>query len=78
MGVNYMVIGDPGVGKTTVVPRPPRQYPEEQPQGKVLFISAEMTEIDLASTLSAIRKSGNRRFCSSKAISKENIGTGKT
>ena len=47
-GVNYMVIGDPGVGKTTVILDMLSNLKREQPGIKCLFVSAEMNEIDLA------------------------------
>lgn len=47
-GVNYMVIGDPGVGKTTIILDMLSDIRERHPGVKVLFISAEMNEIDLA------------------------------
>lgn len=47
-GVNYMVIGDPGVGKTTIVLDLLADIKFNQPEAKVLFISAEMNEVDLA------------------------------
>ena len=47
-GVNYMVIGDPGVGKTTIILDILSDIRAQQPGVKVLFISAEMNEIDLA------------------------------
>lgn len=47
-GVNYMVIGDPGVGKTTIILDMLSDIRERHPGVKVLFISAEMSEIDLA------------------------------
>lgn len=47
-GVNYMVIGDPGVGKTTIILDILSDISRVQPDVKVLFISAEMNEIDLA------------------------------
>ena len=47
-GVNYMVIGDPGVGKTTIILDILSDISRVQPGVKVLFISAEMNEIDLA------------------------------
>ena len=47
-GVNYMIIGDPGVGKTTIILDLIANI-DRQNQGKrILFISAEMNEIDLA------------------------------
>ena len=47
-GVNYMIIGDPGVGKTTIILDLLSNLRLVNPGIKVLFISAEMTEIDLA------------------------------
>lgn len=47
-GVNYMVIGDPGVGKTTIILDMLANIQQQQPQLRILFISAEMNEIDLA------------------------------
>ncbi|MBQ6535095.1 MAG: hypothetical protein IJI37_07970 [Opitutales bacterium] len=47
-GVNYMVIGDPGVGKTTIILDMLANLQEINPKLKILFISAEMNEIDLA------------------------------
>ncbi len=47
-GVNYMVIGDPGSGKTTIILDMLANIQKHHPQAKVLFISAEMNEIDLA------------------------------
>ena len=47
-GVNYMVIGDPGTGKTTVVLDMIANIMTTSPQTRILFISAEMNEIDLA------------------------------
>ena len=47
-GVNYMVIGDPGVGKTTIVLDMIANIQAQYPQTRILFISAEMNEIDLA------------------------------
>lgn len=47
-GVNYMVIGDPGVGKTTIILDILSDISRVHPDVKVLFISAEMNEIDLA------------------------------
>jgi predicted ATP-dependent serine protease len=46
-GVNYMVIGDPGVGKTTVMLDLIANIKANNPNIKTLFISAEMNEIDL-------------------------------
>lgn len=47
-GVNYMIIGDPGVGKTTVILDMLANFRKYHPAAKILFISAEMNEIDLA------------------------------
>lgn len=47
-GVNYMVIGDPGVGKTTIIMDMLSDIKMISPAARVLFISAEMNEIDLA------------------------------
>jgi len=47
-GVNYMVIGDPGVGKTTIILDMLSNIRANNPGTRVLFISAEMNEIDLA------------------------------
>ncbi len=47
-GVNYMVIGDPGVGKTTIILDLLSDLRRVQSHIRVLFISAEMNEIDLA------------------------------
>ena len=47
-GVNYMVIGDPGVGKTTIILDLLSNIRNLTPGVRVLFISAEMNEIDLA------------------------------
>ena len=47
-GVNYMVIGDPGVGKTTIILDLLSNIRQQHPGARVLFISAEMNEIDLA------------------------------
>ena len=46
-GVNYMIIGDPGVGKTTVILDMLANMQRSYPQARILFISAEMNEIDL-------------------------------
>ena len=46
-GVNYMVIGDPGVGKTTLILELLSDLSLYN-SAKVLFVSAEMNEIDLA------------------------------
>lgn len=47
-GVNYMVIGDPGVGKTTIILDLIANIGRQAPETRILFISAEMNEIDLA------------------------------
>ncbi len=47
-GVNYMIIGDPGVGKTTIILDLLANIRSFNPGVRVLFISAEMNEIDLA------------------------------
>lgn len=47
-GVNYMIIGDPGVGKTTIILDLLSNIRQFNPGVRVLFISAEMNEIDLA------------------------------
>ena len=46
-GVNYMIIGDPGVGKTTIILDLLSNIRNCNPGARVLFISAEMNEIDL-------------------------------
>lgn len=47
-GVNYMIIGDPGVGKTTVILDMLANIQQNYASSRLLFISAEMNEIDLA------------------------------
>lgn len=47
-GVNYMIICDPGVGKTTIILDMLANIRIVQPRTRILFISAEMNEIDLA------------------------------
>lgn len=47
-GVNYMIIGDPGVGKTTVILDLIANISRHAQGARILFISAEMNEIDLA------------------------------
>lgn len=47
-GVNYMIIGDPGVGKTTIILDMIANIQLRNSTIKILFISAEMNEIDLA------------------------------
>ena len=46
-GVNYMIIGDPGVGKTTIILDMLANIHVAQPAARILFISAEINEIDL-------------------------------
>jgi DNA repair protein RadA/Sms len=47
-GVNYMIIGDPGVGKTTIILDLIANIARYAEGTRILFISAEMSEIDLA------------------------------
>ena len=47
-GVNYMIIGDPGVGKTTIILDLIANIGRQAVGTRILFISAEMNEIDLA------------------------------
>ena len=47
-GVNYMIIGDPGVGKTTIILDMLANIQARNKSIKILFVSAEMNEIDLA------------------------------
>ena len=47
-GVNYMIIGDPGVGKTTIILDMIANIQKNYADVRILFISAEMNEIDLA------------------------------
>lgn len=58
-GVNYMIIGDPGVGKTTIILDLIANIAHFQPAAKILFVSAEMTEIDLAIYVKRYPKFGN-------------------
>lgn len=46
-GVNYMIIGDPGVGKTTIILDMLANMQRQYSGARILFISAEMNEIDL-------------------------------
>ena len=46
-GVNYMIIGDPGVGKTTIILDMLANMQNRYPKARILFVSAEMNEIDL-------------------------------
>lgn len=47
-GVNYMIIGDPGVGKTTIILDMLANIQARNKSTRILFVSAEMNEIDLA------------------------------
>ena len=47
-GVNYMVIGDPGVGKTTIILDLIANIDRQAAGTRILFISAEMNEVDHA------------------------------
>lgn len=47
-GVNYMIIGDPGSGKTTIILDLLANVMKHYPFARILFVSAEMNEIDLA------------------------------
>ena len=58
-GVNYMIIGDPGVGKTTVILDLIANITRHTHGARVLFISAEMNEIDLAIYVKRYPKFGN-------------------
>lgn len=58
-GVNYMVIGDPGVGKTTIILDLMANIHKMQPHVRMLFVSAEMNEIDLAIYVHRYPKFGN-------------------
>ena len=58
-GVNYMIIGDPGVGKTTVILDLIANISRHAQRARVLFISAEMNEIDLAIYVKRYPKFGN-------------------
>lgn len=58
-GVNYMIIGDPGVGKTTIILDMLANIRKDQPSARILFISAEMNEIDLAIYVERFPKFGD-------------------
>lgn len=58
-GVNYMIVGDPGVGKTTIILDMMANIQKLYPQLHILFISAEMNEIDLAIYVQRFPKFGN-------------------
>ena len=47
-GVNYMIIGDPGGGKTTIILDLMANVQISYPEACMLFISAEMNEIDFS------------------------------
>ncbi|MCP4520980.1 MAG: hypothetical protein GY827_04690 [Cytophagales bacterium] len=46
-GTNYIVIGDPGIGKSTVTIEHAAAIQAINPEKRVLFISGEMTELDM-------------------------------
>jgi KaiC/GvpD/RAD55 family RecA-like ATPase len=46
-GTNYIVIGDPGIGKSSVTIEHAARVQKVNPSKKVLFISGEMTELDM-------------------------------
>lgn len=58
-GVNYMIIGDPGVGKTTIILDMIANIGIRTPNLKILFISAEMNQIDLAVYVQRFPKFGD-------------------
>jgi predicted ATP-dependent serine protease len=58
-GVNYMIIGDPGVGKTTIILDMIANIGIAYPQLKILFVSAEMNQIDLAVYVQRFPKFGD-------------------
>lgn len=58
-GVNYMIVGDPGVGKTTIILDMMSNIQKQYPQLHILFISAEMNEIDLAIYVQRFPKFGD-------------------
>lgn len=58
-GVNYMVIGDPGVGKTTIILDMMANLQARYPSLRILFVSAEMNEVDLAIYVQRFPKFGN-------------------
>lgn len=57
-GVNYMIIGDPGVGKTTIILDMIADIGMRNPKLKIPFISAEMNQIDLAVCVQRFPKFG--------------------
>ena len=66
-GVNYMIIGDPGVGKTTVILDLIANISRQSKETRVLFISAEMNEIGLAIYVKRYPKFGNLNIMSVEA-----------
>jgi predicted ATP-dependent serine protease len=54
-----MIIGDPGVGKTTIILDMLANIRKAQPSARILFISAEMNEIDLAIYVERFPKFGD-------------------
>ena len=58
-GVNYMIVGDPGVGKTTIILDMMANIQKQYPKLHILFVSAEMNEIDLAIYVQRFPKFGN-------------------
>lgn len=54
-----MIIGDPGVGKTTIILDLMANIQKRQPSVSMLFVSAEMNEIDLAIYVQRYPKFGN-------------------
>ncbi len=46
-GTNYITIGDPGIGKSSVTIEHAARIQAVNPEKKVLFISGEMTELDM-------------------------------
>ena len=54
-----MIIGDPGVGKTTIILDMIANIGIAYPQLKILFVSAEMNQIDLAVYVQTFPKFGD-------------------
>ncbi|MGP2571241.1 RAD55 family ATPase [Ornithobacterium rhinotracheale] len=73
-GVNYMIIGDPGSGKTTVVLDLLANLMQAYKDLRVLFISAEMNEVDLAIYVQRFPKFRfiNILFINEKLVDNEN------
>jgi len=46
-GTNYILIGDPGIGKSSLAIEHAARVQDYNPDKKVLFISGEMTELDM-------------------------------